>query len=112
MHARIWYEPDGSVKVTTFVDGADPGTACDALLRDGHVHKNATFDDVATQAELDTLLPADRSQRDKWRKGAGRGVVVDVLVPDKPHPKQAALDAIDNAKSLDELKAAVRESLR
>ena len=76
-YARIWYEPNG-VKVTYFVDGADPGDVEKVLRKDGHLHPAATFEDVDSEAELQALLPADRSQRDKWRKHpTGRGVRVD-----------------------------------
>ena len=74
--ARIWYEPTG-VKITYFVDGADPAQVTRVLHADGHVSKDATFEDVKDKAELDALLPADRSERDKWVKAEGkRGVEV------------------------------------
>lgn len=83
MYARIWYEPDG-VKITYPVDGADINAVAKVLMADGHVHQNATFEDVETRAELDTLLPTDRTVRDKWRKApVGRGVMIDRTVPDK-----------------------------
>ena len=75
--ARIWYEPGGSVKITYLVDGADLGHVIAILHKDGHVDKNATFDDVETEAELRALIPSDRSERDKWSKAPGkRGVEV------------------------------------
>ncbi len=75
-YARIWYEPTG-VKITYFVDGADPAQATNVLLADGHVDKAATFEDVETEAELRALLPADRSERSKWTKNVfGRGIAV------------------------------------
>ena len=75
-YARIWYEP-GGVKITYFVDGAEPGAVAAILHKDGHVDKAATFEDVATEEELRALIPADRSERDKWQKKAsGRGVEV------------------------------------
>ena len=83
-YARIWYEPTG-VKITYFVEGSDPDQAVNILLRDGHVNRAATFDDVESRAELDSLIPADRSQRHKWRKALiGRGVRIDLTVPDLP----------------------------
>ena len=85
--ARIWYEPGGSVKITYFIDGADPGYVAGILHKDGHVDKNATFDDVETEVELRSLIPADRTERYKWRKRPGqRGVRVDPTIPDTPRP--------------------------
>jgi len=68
--ARIWYEPAG-VKITYLVDGADIGAVARVLIADGHVDKNATFEDVDSQAELEALLPPDRSTRDQWVKAVG-----------------------------------------
>ena len=74
--ARIWYEPT-SVKITYFLDGADPGQVAAVLIKDGHVDKAATFEDVETEVELKGLIPADRSERDKWVKAEGkRGIEV------------------------------------
>ena len=74
--ARIWYEPTG-VKITYFLDGANPDDVERVLRADGHLHRNATFEDVETEAELKTLIPADRSEREKWRKAEGkRGIEV------------------------------------
>ena len=69
-YARIWYEPTG-VKITYFVEG-DPGQAIKTLKNDGHIHQAATFEDVESEAELKTLIPADRSERSKWGKAQGR----------------------------------------
>lgn len=115
MYARIWYEPDGHVRITSFAHGipeVDALAACKHLIVDGHISPDATFDDVETEEELKALLPPDRSARHKWRKAPGcRGCIVDNTVPDKPNPKQAMLDAIDSAKSLDDLKAVLKASL-
>jgi len=76
-YARIWYEPTG-VKITYFIDGSDPGKVASILHADGHVDKNATFEDVETEDDLRALIPADRTERAKWRKAlVGRGVRVD-----------------------------------
>lgn len=75
-YARIWYEPTG-VKITYFIDDADPAAVERVLKADGHVDRNATFEDVDSRAELDTLLPKDRSKRSEWVKAVGkRGVEV------------------------------------
>lgn len=75
-YARIWYEPTG-VKITYFIDDADPGAVEKILRADGHLHPAATFEDVESRAELDALLPPDRSKRSDWVKAVGkRGVEV------------------------------------
>ena len=80
-YARIWYELTG-VKITYFVDGSDPGQAIGVLKADGHVERNATFDDFDTESELRAVLPPDRTERAKWRKAlVGRGVRVDRSLP-------------------------------
>ena len=114
MYARIWYEPDG-VKITTFASGSaltDQLTACATLRSDGRVHEAATFEDVETALDLRMLLPSDRLARSKWRKNpGGRGVIVDLTVPDPPLPNQAARDAIAAATTLVQLKTAVLQAL-
>ena len=81
MFARIWYEPDGTVKVTSFAQGLsedDQQSACRNLINDGRIDRAAEFDDVESVEELKALLPSDRSERHKWRKHpSGRGVQVD-----------------------------------
>ena len=87
MHARIWYEPDG-IKITTFAaetSADDRLAACRTLQDDGRVHPAATFDDVESDQELKTLLPADRKDRNAWVKATGRrGVAVDPAKVGKP----------------------------
>ena len=83
-YARIWYQPSGGVLITYFLDGSDPETVSRVLREDGHVARGATFEDVASEAELQTLIPQDRSQREKWRKNpSGRGVRIDPTVPSR-----------------------------
>ena len=111
--ARIWYEPSGAVKITTFVDGADPGTVARVLIQDGHVHQASTFEDYESEPELLAKLPADRSQRAKWRKDVlNGGVMIDLTVPDPPHPKQALLNAVDQAKTIADLKTILTDAIR
>lgn len=75
-YARIWYEPTG-VKITYFAPGADPVQVERVLRQDGHVERDATFEDVETEEELKALIPADRAERSKWAKAEGkRGVEV------------------------------------
>ncbi len=115
MYARIWYEPDGSVKVTTFApNSSEPEqiAACAVLIADGRVGVSATFDDIESAGVLKTLLPADRSERHKWRKNpVGRGCVVNRTVPDLPHPRQALLDAIDRATTVAQLRDLLKQTV-
>jgi hypothetical protein len=97
-----WENENGDVSVTTCVGGVDPQAEAEELTKRGLIPKGAKI-------LFNPALP-DRSTRGKWRIKNGR-IVVDATVPDPPHPRQALLDSIDSATSLDELKAAMRESL-
>lgn len=114
MHARIWYEPGGAVKVTYLVGDADPDAIGTILKKDGHLHPGTVlFDDAQTEADLRGLLPPDKVNRHKWRrKVPGPGVEVDLTVPDLPHPRQAALDEIGAAPDMPTLKAALQRFVR
>ena len=86
-YARIWYDVDG-VKITYFEDGADVGHVERVLKNDGHVSGAATFEDFDTERDLRQAIPADRTDRHKWRKNpSGRGVRIDPTVPDPPLPR-------------------------
>lgn len=64
----------------------------------------------AVDVQSDTL-PATRALRDKWRLTGG-AVRADPAVPDRPHPRQGLLDAVDRANTVPELKAVLRQLLR
>lgn len=90
MSHRLWTEPDGSVKIETFVIDTPEMRAYTANVqkRDGRIHPDATFIDVSKD-ELQALLPADRSQRDQWtlvKDKAGKPVIkgrADVIASDQ-----------------------------
>ena len=112
-YARVWYEPSGEVKVTTFIDGADPEAVKAILIKDGHLDAAATWDEAATQAELASLLPPDRGTRQKWRKNpGGKGVIVDATIPDPADPDQDLVDLIQAATGFPDLKIALRKVLQ
>ena len=115
MYARIWYEPSG-VKVTVFAPGSsneEQARACQALLADGRIEEGATFDDVSSADMLKSLLPSDRTNRMKWRKNPlGPGVAPDVTIPDPPHPRKALLDAVNQATTINDLKAVIRQVIQ
>jgi len=58
-----------------------------------------------------TILPADRSQRHRWRIQGGR-VQIDLTVPDPPHPRQALLNQIAAATTVDQLKIVLQTLVR
>jgi hypothetical protein len=81
MHARIWYEPDGSVKVTVFPAGQPLDqclAACRTLIQDGRVHPESASEDVLTREALVDRLPGSRAFRAHWRGHPGAGVRVDL----------------------------------
>ena len=85
MHARVWIEPDGSIKVTHFTGDAQQAIA--TLMQDGRVDPASTFFDVETSDDLKRALPPERGQRHKWRKHRTQDrIIVDPLVPDPPVP--------------------------
>ena len=108
MTARIWSEPDGTVKITRVVSGSLEAAAA-ILIEDGHINPTATFVDVP-EAELLSLLPSDRLDRSKWRYRGGK-VMVDHAIPDPPDPDQDILDAIQTANTVPELKNVLRRVL-
>lgn len=111
-YARIWYEPSGEVKITTFLDGAAPDSVKAVLIKDGHLHPAATHEDVESREELLSLLPTDRPNRAKWRKNpSGKGVIVDAAVPDPADPDQDLVDLIQSASGMADLKAALGKVL-
>lgn len=76
VYARVWYEP-ASVKVTIFSPGADVDAISATLKAEGHVNRNATFEDFESPEALAAVVPSDRTDRARWRKNpTGRGVVV------------------------------------
>jgi len=95
-----WQAEDGSVCVTSCADGVDGQAEFDKLVSLGVIPRG-------TVPIFDPVLPRKRSQREKWRIRGGQ-VVIDPTVPDPPHPKQALLDEIDGAQSLEEVKALLK----
>ena len=82
MHARIWYEPDGVVRITTFAPGIgddDKLRACSTLINDKRIHTQATWEDAESLEHLRALLPASRKFRDCWRQAPRGGVMVDLV---------------------------------
>ena len=110
---RLWYEPDGQVKITSFPDVGMVESAAAILIADGRVDTAATFDDVDSQDALDAKLPADRVNRAKWRyKGPVLGIIVDATVPDPPDPDQDLVDTITAVSSMAEAKQALKAVLK
>ena len=70
--------------------------------------KNVDLADAVATVVTTANIPVDRSQRHKWRLQDQR-CVVDLTVPDLPHPKQGLLDAIDSATTVAALKAIIRQ---
>ena len=71
---RVWSEPDGTVRVTRFIEG-DVAEAVAVLIEDGRVHPSATFVDL-TPDQWEAMQPRRRF-RPCWR-WTGTGVAVDL----------------------------------
>jgi len=107
MRRCVWQQPDGSLAITTFVSD-DPASQAKAIrdLQGGHLPPGTTIVLDGDRAEVDAKLPADLSQRNKWRFRNGV-VVVDATIPDPPDPVAARRAAIESATTIAALKAAL-----
>ena len=104
MDCRVWEEPGGGLRVTTFALGISPeqrATACQKLLGK-FVHPASTFIDTDTS----TLpsWPPQRADRWKWRVQGGQ-VVVKPTVPAFVSGRQALQQEIASATTVADLKA-------
>ena len=114
---RVLQQPDGSLLVIhpAMNDRSrPPGIPDDVWARarlDQTLIKHPEWQGLpAVDVQSDTL-PTDRTLRDKWRL-TGRTVRPDPAVPDRPHPRQGLLDAVDRANTVPELKVVLRQLLR
>src|SRR3990167_1941715 len=100
---RVFTHLDGSVRVMHLNERhRQPGETDSQFF----TRETAKQKDLATVHFIDVDaadLPASRTQRGKWRVLASR-VVVDLSVPDPPHPKQVLMDDVARANTLAELK--------
>lgn len=95
MKHRIVYKPDGSVSIINPIPEAkrEDETEEEFLTRNQNkipALAGLPYDDV----EKDDL-PADRSQRDKWRGSKGAGVYVDESVITEPERRKALEEELD-----------------
>lgn len=107
MQRRVWSEPDGTIKITTFIEDSLVDRDCQILQSNGSVHPDATFVHFPDEASFNAAVPKDPDAdrvRDKWRLRDGK-IVVDRTVPDPPHPKASLLAQVAAAKSLPDLQA-------
>ena len=98
-----WTDDDGSVRITTCAGDVDPQEEFTKLIRIGVIP-------AGTIPLHDPILPQKRSQRDKWRITNGQ-IVVDATIPDPPNPRQALLDAIDQATTIAQLKVLLKQTV-
>lgn len=116
MKVRIFREPSGNLRILHLAPKHRlPDELDDAFI--ARVGTQVTTRDSSLaglpfiDVEEASLHALDRSLRHKWRT-VGQAVVVDPTVPNLPHPKQALLDEIDAATTMDALKAAVKKVIR
>ena len=104
MDCRVWEEPGGGLRITTFPPDLTPeqrAAACQKLLG-RFVDAASTFVDTDTSA-LPSWPPA-RADRWKWRKQGDQGVVRQ-SVPDFVEGRQALRAEIASATTVADLKA-------
>ena len=105
MDCRVWEEPGGGVRVTTFPSDITPerrAAACQKLLDGKFIHPASTFIDMDTS--LLPSWPPQRADRWKWRLQGGQ-VVVKPTVPDFVSGRQALQQEIVSATTVADLKA-------
>lgn len=99
MH-RIWHGPDGKVAMTHFPDSRDA-----AGFQAGEFSGWSYID--VDDAAYASMVPADRTTRDQWRFRDSR-IVVDTTI-ETIRPKDIALQELDAATDLTEVKLAIRK---
>lgn len=105
---RIWVLPDGSVTIYTHLRSEPEAQARNNAKLAALLPAGSTFVDVATTEAIKALLPANRTERHKWRLRGGR-VVVDQSVPAPVDPRQALRARATAAGSLTDLKGVVAD---
>lgn len=106
---RVFQNPDGSLLVMYLNESRRLAGETDAQF---FLREQAKQPALVALPFIDTdtsNVPTDRAQRHKWRIAGGQ-LIVDLAVPNPPHPKQALLDEIDAANSVAQLRAALRRA--
>ena len=105
MDCRVWEEPGGGLRITTFpphYTAAQRTAACQKILNLGFVHPASIFVDTDTSAL--PSWPPQRADRWKWRLQGGQ-VIVRPTVPDFVSGRQALKQEIASATTVADLKA-------
>lgn len=97
---RVWHEPDGSIKVTSFASASDIDAASAALKADGRVHPDAEYEDVE-QADL------PQGPIEQWVRDKGR-LALDLS---RPVPVNELTEQVDAAKTVGDLRAILKRML-
>lgn len=115
MKVRVYQELSGNLRILR-LNGRlqNDGETDDAFVARLSAHAQAG--DPSLQGlpfvDLDeTEIPANRSDRNKFRLRNGR-CVVDQTIPDPPHPKRALLDRAATANSVAELRQVLVDSIK
>ena len=81
------------------------------ITLDGETAKNSSLQGLPFVDVDESTIPANRSQRHKWRVKNGE-VKIDPSVPDPPHPRQALLARAATANTVGELKQVLVDLIR
>lgn len=112
---RVFEETDGQLRIVKPNPRLRRPNETDQEMLDRTAAKAVDNDPSLAELPFTDLdereLPANRVQRNKWRR-RGASIVVDGAVPDPPHKKQALLDAIAQANDLTTLKQELTNAIR
>ena len=111
---RIFINPDGSVQVMRpnmrywNAEECSRDEFCKAVM-DCDMANNSSLAVLPYRDVDEASVPTDRSRRHAWRWADNPGVYVDETVPDPPDPKKERIDRIEKAKTVEEIKAILKE---
>lgn len=103
---RVWFRPNGLVGHSDLspLPPERQGAEWARILADRSLPPDTPY------VDMDAADLPPRARRHAWRKHPTElRVVVDPTVPDPPHPKKKLLDAIDQAATVDDLKALLKK---
>lgn len=119
MKFRVFQNPDGSVRINRPNPRLrnDGETDDEFIARIGAdtVMKDPSLAGLPFQDVDEADIPADRTDRHKWRlQQLGQKFVCwpDNTVPDRPHPKQPLIDRANSATTVAELKTILADLIR
>ena len=110
---RVFTNPDGSVRVLRLNARHRGVEETETQFLERETAKQADLMALSFVDVDEAQLPSSRMKRHAWRVNPARtALIVDPGVPDPPHPRQALLDALDQATTIDQLKGLMKQMVR